>query len=67
MWECKKCRESLEDTFDVCWKCGTSMEGIEDPSFRPEPDSRMAAGATRVGPEKMLDEMPSRRSPTSRT
>ena len=38
MWECKKCRESVEDTFDVCWKCGTSMGGIEDPSFRPEPD-----------------------------
>lgn len=56
MWECKKCRESLEDTFDVCWKCGTSMEGIEDPSFRPEPDSRTASGAAHVGPEKMLDE-----------
>ena len=56
MWECKKCRESLEDTFVVCWKCGTSMEGIEDPSFRPEPDSRTASGAAHVGPEKMLDE-----------
>lgn len=38
MWECKKCRESVEDTFDVCWKCGTSMDGVEDLSFRPEPD-----------------------------
>ena len=56
MWECKMCRESVEDTFDVCWKCGTSIEGIEDPSFRPEPDSRTASGAARVGPEKMLDE-----------
>ena len=56
MWVCKKCRESVEDTFDVCWKCGTSMDGVEDPSFRPEPDSRTASGATRVGPEKMLDE-----------
>ena len=56
MWVCKKCRESVEDTFDVCWKCGTSMDGVEDLSFQPEADSRMAAGATRVGPEKMLDE-----------
>ncbi len=56
MWECKKCGESVEDTFDVCWKCGTSMDGVEDLSFRPEPDSRMASGPTRVGPEKMLDE-----------
>ena len=56
MWECKKCGESVEDTFDVCWKCGTSMDGVEDPSFRPEPDSRMAARAAHAGPEKMPDE-----------
>jgi len=56
VWECKKCGVSVEDTFDVCWKCGTSMEGIEHLSFQPEADSRMAAGAPRVGPEKMPDE-----------
>ena len=56
MWECKKCGESVEDTFDVCWKCSTSMDGVEDPSFRPEPDSRMAARAAHAGPEKMPDE-----------
>jgi hypothetical protein len=36
MWQCKKCREKLEDSFDVCWNCGTSKEGVEDPGFRRE-------------------------------
>lgn len=39
-----QCREELEDSFDVCWNCGTSKEGVEDPEFRkaddvlPEPE-----------------------------
>ena len=37
MWTCRKCNESGEDGFDVCWKCGTSREGIEDPAFRTDP------------------------------
>ncbi len=34
MWQCVKCREELDDSFDNCWKCGTSKEGVEDPDFR---------------------------------
>ena len=34
MWKCSKCSEKVEDGFDVCWNCGTSASGIEDPSFR---------------------------------
>jgi uncharacterized protein YbjQ (UPF0145 family) len=34
MWQCVKCREKLEDDFEVCWKCGTSRDGVEDPEFR---------------------------------
>lgn len=33
MWQCTKCGESSEDTFQVCWNCGTSRDGREDPSF----------------------------------
>ena len=33
MWECPKCRSEVEDTFEICWSCGTSFDGIEDPSF----------------------------------
>jgi hypothetical protein len=34
MWSCKKCRERIEASFAVCWNCGTSKDGIEDPSFQ---------------------------------
>jgi len=27
MWKCKQCNEEIENTFDVCWNCGTSKEG----------------------------------------
>src|SRR5262245_51819712 len=33
MWQCVKCRERVEDSFDVCWNCGTSRDGTEDPTF----------------------------------
>jgi hypothetical protein len=34
MWRCTKCREQVDEGFEVCWNCGTSKEGIEDPEFR---------------------------------
>jgi hypothetical protein len=39
-WYCSKCRESVDSAFDVCWNCGTSKEGVEDPTFQkaPRPD-----------------------------
>jgi hypothetical protein len=33
MWRCPKCQEQVEDSFDICWSCGTSIDGVEDPSF----------------------------------
>ncbi|WP_422926242.1 putative signal transducing protein [Singulisphaera sp. PoT] len=33
MWKCPKCGTAIEDSFDVCWSCGTSAEGVEDPGF----------------------------------
>jgi hypothetical protein len=38
MWTCSKCRENLEDDFDVCWSCGTSREGVANTEFNPETD-----------------------------
>ena len=38
MWESKKCHEKVEDDFEACWNCGTSIEGVEDPSFRKADD-----------------------------
>ena len=34
MWQCVKCREKIEESFDTCWNCGTSVDGIEDLSFQ---------------------------------
>ena len=33
MWQCPKCRSSVDDSFEVCWSCGTSADGTEDPNF----------------------------------
>jgi Zn finger protein HypA/HybF involved in hydrogenase expression len=56
MWQCLKCGERHEDSFDLCWNCGTSSDGIEDASFRkadeaetePEPDQTALEG-TAIG------------------
>jgi hypothetical protein len=33
MWTCPKCGTKVDPSFDVCWSCGTSPEGVEDPTF----------------------------------
>lgn len=36
MWTCSKCGERLQDDFEVCWSCGTTIDGVEDPHFHSE-------------------------------
>ena len=31
MWTCSNCGETLEDTFDACWKCRRRRDGEVDP------------------------------------
>ncbi len=38
MWECVNCGEVHEDSFDMCWRCGSTREG-EQPMNFPESDS----------------------------
>ncbi len=38
MWRCPECDEEIEETFDACWACGTSREGVVDPMFQPVAD-----------------------------
>ena len=33
MWTCPKCDTKVDPSFDVCWNCGTSADGVEDPTF----------------------------------
>jgi hypothetical protein len=33
MWTCPKCQAKVDASFEVCWRCGTSADGVEDPTF----------------------------------
>jgi hypothetical protein len=33
MWIWSKCEARVDPSFDVCWRCGTSYQGEEDPDF----------------------------------
>jgi hypothetical protein len=33
MWTCVKCHSKVDASYDVCWSCGTSCDGEEDPDF----------------------------------
>ena len=35
MWTCPKCGTKVDPSFDVCWNCGTTADGVEDPTFVP--------------------------------
>lgn len=35
-WNCSNCNEEVDPGFDVCWNCGTSVDGVGDPSFLRE-------------------------------
>jgi hypothetical protein len=38
-WTCPNCGERVDDDFDVCWNCGTTHDGVEDPHFVREVDA----------------------------
>ena len=50
MWQCPKCRSSVDDSFEACGSCGTNPDGIEDPNFviadkaDPIPDEEIPKG-----------------------
>jgi len=48
VWHCSKCEERIGESFDVCWQCGTSYDGVEDPDFVSETTSDRPDEATPV-------------------
>jgi hypothetical protein len=38
-WTCLQCSQSVPGSFEVCWNCGTSQDGIPDLDFSKEPAS----------------------------
>ena len=47
-WTCSKCGESVDAGFLVCWYCGTSIEGVEDPSFVRGDESKPGENGSRA-------------------
>ena len=35
-WICEHCKNDVDDEFDICWSCGASFDGIENPDFCQE-------------------------------
>lgn len=33
-WKCSNCEADVEDSFVVCWRCGTNERGEIDPDFQ---------------------------------
>src|SRR5947207_2122739 len=45
MWKCLGCGIQVEDELEICWSCGTDVDGVEDPNFERddgEPDEAAA-------------------------
>jgi hypothetical protein len=32
-WICPQCKQDVPGSFEVCWNCGTSADGVADPHF----------------------------------
>lgn len=57
MWQCPRCRETVDDHFDACWNCGTGPDGTPTPGFVREPDVA-ADEADRSAPEGAVRSFP---------
>ncbi|MDB4671493.1 MAG: hypothetical protein P8M80_06995 [Pirellulaceae bacterium] len=38
-WICPECEKWIDEPFDVCWHCGTGMDGTKNPDFGRESDA----------------------------
>jgi hypothetical protein len=51
MWQCAKCREKVQQNFDICWNCGTTRDGSSDPTFQVVDDMPYEPEASAVNAE----------------
>src|SRR5204863_5314114 len=57
MWSCPKCRAKVDSSFEVCWSCGTSSDGEEDPSFVRADDVAHFDDPPQKSDQRALDEL----------
>ncbi len=55
MWTCPKCQSKVDPSFEVCWNCGTTADGVTDPSF-VRADDAGPIEADPVTPELLVEE-----------
>ncbi|HEX8200918.1 MAG TPA: DUF2007 domain-containing protein [Isosphaeraceae bacterium] len=53
MWTCPKCGTKVDPAFEVCWRCGTSADGVEDPDFVRADDAPPIEDAPEVDDETL--------------
>jgi Putative prokaryotic signal transducing protein len=55
VWKCPRCEARVDDEWEVCWSCGTSIDGEEDPYFGAEDEEgefeEEPGGAAEADPE----------------
>jgi hypothetical protein len=42
MWTCPRCGSSVDPGYPSCWSCGTSRDGVEDPTFERADEAEVA-------------------------
>lgn len=55
MWNCQKCNAEVDDGFEVCWSCGTTIDGHEDPSFAGSDAESLGSSAPVVATAEALE------------
>jgi hypothetical protein len=49
MWKCPKCGKKVDDAFEICWACGTTVDGVENPGFLDEGNLGQASSQPEPG------------------
>jgi Putative prokaryotic signal transducing protein len=57
MWKCSKCGQKVDDSYEICWACGTTVDGVENPHFLEEVNwskEKPAGPESDVAPESLV-------------
>jgi len=57
-WNCPKCAVEVDGGMDVCWACGTTADGQEDPEFQGA--DALPAAPSAAGPDRLEAKGPPR-------